>query len=275
MKVGRLAVVIVGSALCVAGAVACTAFSSDDPPAAAPDDVDVESAEGRVDAGEDATDAHVAAFCVMHADSPHCTDFDSENPVSYGYQAMVGIVTRDEGRSVSPPAAARFVQKSGESYLGRKLSDDPAFAFAQRLSFELAPPELDASAKSYDVIVASVDQGGSEGCAFDIESFGAAARLTVRHAPADDSGAVTTNENIQLLAFPAGGRFNAVELLLTTTPNGVRAVVRIQQVPALDHVFRCPKLSTGPTLRVGLIAAGGAPAQEGTAYFDNVLFAAK
>lgn len=164
MKVGRLAVVIAGSALGVAG--------------------------------EDAADAHVAAFCVMHADSPHCTDFDSENPVSYGYQAMVGIVSRDEGRSVSPPAA-------------------------------------------------------------------------------DDSGAATTNENIQLLAFPAGGRFNAVELLLTTTPNGVRAVVRIQQVSALDHVFRCPKLSTAPTLRVGLIAAGGAPAQEGTAYFDNVLFAAK
>ncbi len=154
MKVGRLAVVIAGSALGVAG--------------------------------EDAADAHVAAFCVVHADSPHC-----------------------------------------------------------------------------------------EGCAFDIESFGAAARLSVRHAPADDSGAVTTNENIQLLAFPAGGRFKAVELLLTTTPNGVRAVVRIQQVPALDHVFRCPKLSTAPTLRVGLIAAGGAPAQEGTAYFDNVLFAAK
>ncbi len=50
MKVGRLAVVIAGSALGVAG--------------------------------EDAADAHVAAFCVMHADSPHCTDFDSENPVS-------------------------------------------------------------------------------------------------------------------------------------------------------------------------------------------------
>ena len=75
MKVGRLAVVIAGSALGVAG--------------------------------EDAADAHVAAFCVVHADSPHC-----------------------------------------------------------------------------------------EGCAFDIESFGAAARLSVRHAPADDSGAVRKFVNI-------------------------------------------------------------------------------
>ena len=75
MKVGRLAVVIVGSALGVAG--------------------------------EDSADAHVAAFCVVHADSPHCTDFDSENPVSYGYQAMVGLVTRDEGRRAAPSTSSR------------------------------------------------------------------------------------------------------------------------------------------------------------------------
>ena len=163
MSVSRLAVVILGSLLGAAAVIACTSFSGDDPPADAPDAGDAAESAPAADASdEDAADARVAPFCVVHAGSPHCTDFDRENPVSYGYESVVGVVTRDQEKSISPPAAARFEQKGGEAYLRRKLSDEPGFASTQRLSFELTPPGLDGTAKAYDVIVASVEQGGSE-----------------------------------------------------------------------------------------------------------------
>ena len=171
---------------------------------------------------------------------------------------------------------ACFDQQDAEAFFRRKLSALPAFATAQHLSFELTPPEAADAARTFNAVVASVEQGASDGCTFDIEVSSASARINVRHPPADDSGTTPTYENVALTAFPEGGRFNHVEMRLTADPSGVRVVIQVQKVPALNHVFSCAKLSSTPSLRLGLMPPGGAMGgQKNIAFFDNVLFDAK
>lgn len=265
-----IAVVALASGLAATLVIACSSFSSDEataaPDGALPDASAPSDSATSLEATTDAAEASVR-FCLAHPDVPLCADFDGTNePVSFHFEGFTGDVQLDPVQFVSPPHGMKATGDAGASFV-RVQTTAAALAQKQRLSFDVRL-EVPAGKNTSDGVFVSLSQGAT-GCTFDLESFGASARLNI--AIPGSQGGVIAYQNHPLKAYPVPGRFDRAELSLSTlSATTVEVKVAISGVAALTTTVNCPALSASPQLRLGLLDVSGGD-QFASASYDNVL----
>ncbi|MDB4935033.1 MAG: hypothetical protein JWP87_2005 [Labilithrix sp.] len=270
-KLGRARVLglvcMVAACSAAATVIACGSFSSTPEPEPEPDAATLpESGPTVVDAAPGAS-----PFCAAHADAALCADFDEGDPVGFHFISTTGSIDVSTLTFVSPTSAMRASTTSGPAF-ARGRATAPALAERQRLSFDTyqGTPGGDGGVTTNALLSSLLQE--QLGCYFDIESFGTHARFNVAY-PSDGG---TGHENFDMSAYPPGGRWAHVTVLLESAAGqGVFATVTINDVVALPRTLtKCPALAADPFVHVGLANNRSGGLGDGEAHYDNVLFGA-
>jgi hypothetical protein len=217
-------------------------------------------------------DAGSSPFCPSRPEAGLCSDFDDGSPVSFHFLEAVGDVALDHSLFRSPPASMRAVAVGSSAYLRGEASGEP-FKSKQRLSYDTyqgsSNGTTDDAGAAWASIVSRVRQG-TNGCAFDIESFVSKARMNVA-TPLDDGG--TIYENFELAGYPPAGRWTHIDVLIDAEAGQAFVAVLINGFEALKRrATKCPALAGDPIIEVGVMDYYNRPSFAGEAYFDNVVF---
>lgn len=248
---------------------ACSSFSEDEPTPAGVDAALQHVAPPPGDSGDGAT---ARPFCETHAEASLCADFDRGDPVGFHFIQATGDVTVDQGLFRSPPASMWAVASTGKAFVEGRV-EGPSLAKIQRLSFDTYQgAALGDGGVTKDSVIARIAQA-TGGCVFDIESFGTRARFNTSF-PVPEGG--FQYETTALSAYPPGGRWAHVEVLLESSGGAVTARVMIDTVVALTpRVTQCPGLSTQASVSIGHLGTSDGFLEPGEARYDNVLFESK